>query len=200
VLLSVAIWYAVEHAGTSEAAFPGAPLLRGSSTGTLLFPRDRVLHASEKLAAAFPALDGSLAFELDTVAGAEGYEVEVARHGGDAFATEEAKLFELAGSSPTLAADRAQGTGLGVGDFTWTARAKVRGLDEPLGQRDFAIVDDAALTEELLALADRAEPERSLAAVNLLHAKGFLTDARAIARSMPASPERDAYLSRARGR
>ena len=55
-------------------------------------------------------------------------------------------------------------------------------------------------TEELLALADRAEPERSLAAVNLLHAKGFLTDARAIARSMPASPERDAYLSRARGR
>lgn len=200
VLVSLAIWYAIDHAGTTEAAFPGAPLLRGSSTGTLLFPRDRVLHASEKLRVAFPALDGSLAFELETVAGAEGYEVEVARHGGDAFATEETKLFELAGNGSTLVADPTQGSSLGVGEYTWTARAKVRGLDEPLGQRDFAIADDPALTEELLDLSDRAEPGRSLAAVNLLHAKGFLTDARAIARSMPASPERDAYLARARGR
>jgi hypothetical protein len=200
VIVSVAIWYAVDHARTTAAAFPGAPLLRGSSTSTLLFPRDRVLHASERLRAAFPALDGSLAFELDTVAGAEGYEVDVARHGGDAFATEETKLFGIAGSGPTLVADRTQASSLGAGEYTWTARAKVRGLDEPLGQRDFAIVDDAALTEELLHLADRADPEKSLAAVNLLHAKGFLTDARAIARSMPASPERDAYLARARGR
>ncbi len=200
VVLGFGVWYAMQETSTSPAGFPGAPLLRGSSTSALLFPRDRVLHTTDAVRAAFPALDGSVSFELEPVAGAESYEVDVARHGKDAFATEEAKLFQLAGPTPTLRTDASKTSALTPGEYTWTARAKVRGLDEPLGQRDFSIVEDAALCEELVHLAGRSEPERSLAAVQLLHAKGFLTDARAIARGMPASPERDAYLEQARGR
>jgi hypothetical protein len=200
VLLGFGIWYAIQEKAVSPVGFPGAPLLRGSSTSALLFPRDRVLRATDAVRAAFPALNGSVCFELEPVASAETYEVDVARHGNDAFATEETKLFEVAGDTPTIRTDASRAAALTAGDYTWTARAKVRGLDEPLGQRDFSIVEDAALCEELLQLSGRSEPEKSLAAVQLLHAKGFLTDARAIARSMPASPERDAYLERARGR
>jgi hypothetical protein len=200
VILALGIWYAVQETRTSPTGFPGAPLLRGSSTSALLFPRDRVLHATEAVKAAFPALNGSVGFELEPVDGAEGYAIDVARHGKDAFATEEKKLFEVAATSPMVRTDASQASVLTAGDYTWTARAKVRGLDEPLGQRDFSMVDDPALCEELLGLAGRSEPEKSLAAVQLLHSKGFLTDARAVARAMPASPERDAYLERARGR
>jgi hypothetical protein len=200
VVLGFGIWYAVQEKQASPTGFPGAPLLRGSSTSALLFPRDRVLHATEAVRAAFPALDGSVCFELEPVAGAESYEVDVARHGKDAFATEEAKLFQIAGSTPTIRTDASRASVLTPGEYTWTARAKVRGLDEPLGQRDFSIVDDAELCEELVHLAGRSDPEKSLAAVQLLHAKGFLTDARAIARGMPSSPGRDAYLEQARGR
>ena len=200
VVLGFGIWYAMQEKPTTPTGFPGAPLLRGSSTSALLFPRDRVLRTTEAVRAAFPALDGSVCFELEPIAGAESYEVDVARHGKDAFATEEAKLFQVAGPTPTILTDASRTSALTAGEFTWTARAKVRGLDEPLGQRDFSIVDDAELCKELLQLAGRAEPEKSLAAIQLLHAKGFLTDARAIARAMPASPERDAYLEQARGR
>jgi hypothetical protein len=200
VVLGFGIWFAMQEKPATPTGFPGAPLLRGSSTSALLFPRDRVLHATEAVRAAFPALDGSVCFELEPVAGAESYEVDVARHGKDAFAVEETKLFEVAGDTPTIRTDASRTSALAPGDYTWTGRAKVRGLDEPLGQRDFSIVEDAALCDELLRLAGRAEPEKSLAAVQLLHAKGFLTDARAIARAMPASPERDAYLEQARGR
>ena len=200
VVLGFGIWFAMQEKPASPTGFPGAPLLRGSSTSALLFPRDRVLHATEAVRAAFPALDGSVCFELEPVAGAESYEVDVARHGKDAFAVEETKLFEVAGDTPTIRTDVSRTSALATGDYTWTGRAKVRGLDEPLGQRDFSIVEDAALCDDLLRLAGRAEPEKSLAAVQLLHAKGFLTDARAIARAMPTSPERDAYLEQARGR
>ncbi len=200
VVLGFGIWYAMQERSTTPTGFPGAPLLRGSSTSALLFPRDRVLHATEAVRAAFPALDGSVCFELEPIAGAESYEVDVSRHGKDAFATEEAKLFQVAGPTPTIRTDPSQASALVPGEFTWTARAKIRGLDQPLGQRDFSIVEDAELCEALQHLAGRAEPARSLAAVQLLQAEGFLTDARAIARAMPASPERDAYLEQARGR
>jgi hypothetical protein len=200
VLLTVGVWYAIEQAGTTEAAFPSAPLLRGSSTGNLLFPRDRVLHPTEAVRKAFPALEGSLTIEVEPKPDAASYRIAVARHGKDPFATEEKSLVELSGAGPTFQSKSLTASALAAGEYTWTARAKVRGLDQPLGQRDFAIVDDPKLCAELLKLSDRAEPGRSLSAVNLLHAKGFLSDARAVARAMPASPERDAYLSRNTGR
>lgn len=91
-------------------------------------------------------------------------------------------------------------TELAAGQYTWSARATVHGLDQELGQRDFTVVDDAEVSAELERLASQAEPARSLAAVRFLHEHGFLGEARAIARAMPASPERDSYLSQVPGR
>ena len=47
---------------------------------------------------------------------------------------------------------------------------------------------------------DLTESERRMKAVRILHDTGYLADARAVARAMPAGPERDAYLGQVPGR
>jgi hypothetical protein len=196
LVIGLGLWIAFSPSDTGAVGFPQAPLLRGSAGGPLFFPRDRVLHATPAVRAAFPALDGRVVFEIEPQAEATSYRVDVARHAGDAFAADEASLMKLAGASSTIQATAE----IAPGQYTWTARAVVRGLDQDLGQRDFALVDDADVSSQLETLASRAEPGRSLAAIKLLHERGYFGEARAIARAMPASPERDAYLAQVPGR
>lgn len=216
LVVGLGLWIAFSTTGSEAVRFPTAPLLRGSSGGPLFFPRDRALHVTKEVRAAFPALDGMLVFEVEAQAGATNYKIDVAKHGGDVFAADEGSVLKLSeaipsGSAPGNASRSGAAGGsqsvairasaeLAPGQYTWSARATVHGLDQELGQRDFSVVDDAEIASRLIALGSQAEPKRSLAAVKLLHEAGFLGEARAIARAMPASPERDAYLSQLPGR
>jgi len=169
--------------------------LRGAARGSLLFPRDRVLHATPELAKIFPALGAPPTFEIQPEPNAERYWIDVSKNDGSAFATNEA-LWRQSNATPMFASEHE----IAPGHYTWEAWAVVRGIDQHLGSHDFEIVDDAALTAKLVALANDPEPERSLAAVNLLHASDYRTDARRVARAMPPTPERDAYLDQVPGR
>jgi hypothetical protein len=58
------------------------------------------------------------------------------------------------------------------------------------------VVADAALLDGLRTRNTAAEPARSESILHLLHDAGFSSDARAFARTLPPSPERDEYLAR----
>ncbi len=195
VLVIGGIWFGSRRESVS-LAFPADALLRGEAGGPLYFPRDRVLVANPKLAAAWPALASELAFEIDPQAGAESYRVDLFRHDGGAFATA-TPVQSVTSETPILALSASS---LAPGHYTWRAWALERGLERLLGERDFALVEDAALTSELESLSERTEPERSLAAVRVCSERGFPTDARRLAQAMPHSPERDAFLGRMPGR
>lgn len=162
--------------GSSEPVFPGLPdqaQLRGPVDEALLFPRGRVLAT---------ASGAQPLFELDPVAGATGYRVDVLRHDGNAFSEGE-RVQLLQEAAPTLS-----GTALPAGHYTWRAFAEVDGLQRPLGSRDFEVVADEA--HAALLTAETPLDER----VRALHEAGYRTDARALARELPEGPERDAYL------
>lgn len=199
LVLGLGIWIALipsGPSGTDTAGFPRAPLLRGSSGGSLYFPRERVLRPGPAVAELFPTLGRELIFEVEPQADASAYSIDLARHAGDAFAVEGEVLAQLSGEAPTIRATMV----LEPGAYTWTSRVVVRGLGRELGARDFAVVEDADLDRVMVDLRELPEPERSLKAVLLLHERGYLADARAIARAMPASPDRDAYLGQVPGR
>jgi len=196
LVLALGIWIAILPSDRTDLVFPKTPLLRGSSGGPLYFPRDRVLRPGERAAELFPILKGEIAFEIEPQEGASGYQIELLRHDGDAFAADGEVLTRLQSDGPTVRAR----LDLPPGSYTWTARAVVRGLALELGSRDFEVVADPVLDGALAALEGSIEPERSLKAVALLHEFGDESAARAIARSMPASPERDAYLGQVPGR
>ena len=196
LVLGLGIWIALVPSGRESIGFPSAPLLRGSSGGPLYFPRERVLRPAPAVAALFPEIGSELVFEIEPQEDASAYAIDLARHAGDAFAVEEEVLAQLSGDAPTVRATLA----LEPGDYTWTARVVVRGLTRELGARDFSIVADADTDRRLLELRDLPESERRMKAVRILHDTGYLADARAVARALPAGPERDAYLGQVPGR
>ena len=171
--------------------FPTQPLLRGAADDALLFPRDRVLRGSNGLFA-------TPVFEIAPRERATSYRVRVFRHDGRAFA-EGGEIGSLTGDGATLDASTLREQ-LVAGHFTWEAWTVVDGLDLPLGRRDFEVIEDDALIEAIDARREAPEPARSEAILHLLHDSGFAGDARAFARSLPPSPERDAYLARLPGR
>jgi hypothetical protein len=195
LLVAASVWTVVNSARHPALRFPESPLLRGSATGSLLFPRDRVLHATPDLEKIWPAFGERLTFEIQATANAESYWFDVSKHDGSAFSPN-TPLWKQSGKASTLSAL----SPLEPGHYTWEAWAIVRGLDQQLGARDFEVVDDAALRTKLFALEKKSEPERTLEAVRLLHESGYATDARRLARSMPSTPERDAYLEQVPGR
>jgi hypothetical protein len=184
--------------GGVAARFPQPPLLRGETQTALAFPRGRVLLPAEELQATWPGWGASLQFEIAPQAEASSYRVLIFRHDGGAFA-QRTELARLASPVPQIASTTGA-LGLGAGHYTWEAWAVVRGLDQLLGTRDFEVQADEALVRELAQLRGESEPQRTLAAVHRLHAHGYATDARELARRMPASPERDAYLGQVPGR
>ena len=101
--------------------------------------------------------------------------------------------------SPTSATS-ASSAPLAAGHYTWKAWTRERGLDIELGSRDFEVVHDDALLRELAAILESGDDDAGVRAVALLDARGFRADARVLARTLPASAERDAYLGRTPGR
>jgi len=166
--------------GDSLSDLPAYPLLRGSAEGSLLFPRGPVLLASE---------NKDLLFEVNPVADAQGYTIILRAHAGGAFA-EGSLVEELSGDGPEVAL----GQILPVGHYTWEAHATVNGLPQPLGERDFEIRLDDSFLQALSEEQDVRERVRSL------HEAGYWTDARATARRLPPSSERDSYLGSNPGR
>jgi hypothetical protein len=207
LLVAVQLFTGGPTAGTDVAAgadegvgslprngFPELPVLRGDEGRALLWPRGKLLAPPEDGEEVVPRAD--LAFELAPVEGAELYRVRLRRHGGGAFEVGE-PIEELEGPEPRLEAGH---LALDPGHYTYEAWALVRGLERPLGERDFQVVHDRDLDSSWLALDDVPEPERGARRVALLHERGFLGAARALARTLPPSAERDAYLAAWPGR
>lgn len=179
----------------TEHGFPAPPpVLRGRAADALLFPRGLVLARSPALAGIGLRPDTPLRFEIAPIEGASGYRVELLRAAADPFAAGD-RVALLESAEPTLAAEA-----LSPGRYTWRAFADVGGLERFLGERDFEVREDPELVRRLLARADSDAPQRGEALVRLLDEAGYLVDARALARTLPPSPERDAYLARVPGR
>ena len=195
LLATAAVWSIVGTSHETALRFPTNALLRGATTDNLFFPRASILYATPELVKAWPALGERLTFEMRAQPKAQSYWIQVSENDGSAFGANKS-LWKQPTRSATFVADR----DLAPGHFTWEAWAVENGLDRNLGTRDFEVVADAAVTNKLLAIAGRAEPERSLEAVRILHESGFGTDARRIARGMKPTPERDAYLNQVPGR
>ncbi len=174
--------------GVERIRFPSAPLVRGDAGGALWHPRGRVLAGPR-------GLYSRLEFELAPRDRAQRYRAELERHDGAVFAKGE-PIFAVEGDAPQLRAVGAHARSLAPGHYTWEGWAEVDGLHTPLGRRDFEVVRDDSLLEELERRAAAPEPARSESILHLLHGAGFESDARAFARTLPASPERDAYLAR----
>jgi hypothetical protein len=203
VLITVGVFWGPIRAGGPRPSpvpggivFPVAEVLRGTSSRSLYFPRDRVLAGESR------GLRHELRFELAEREQAGQYRVFLMRNEAGAFDRGQAvTTFESAGTTLTWADATSGATAeLLPGTYTWEGWAVVRGLETFLGRRDFEIVRDPALAAELDRLAELEEPRRSTETLALLHRRGHTTDARAHARGLPQTPERDAYLNSLPGR
>ena len=178
-------------AGSPSSFYPELPVLRGEESSPLLYPRGNVLADETRFAAPLPP-----SFELTPVDGAELYRIQLRKHAGGAFDVgTELSVFE--DETPTLSAQLSK---LAPGHYTWEAWALVRGLERPLGERDFRVVADAGIAAQWQELESLPEEERGARRVALLHNHGYFGEARTLAESLPASEERDAYLEAWPGR
>lgn len=195
LLLAAGLWLAQSGSGTHAGPAQG-PVLRGRSDERLLAPRGRVLPAASALRAAFPALGEGTAFELAPIAGARRYEVELFRATSDAFARGE-RVAKGASTEPLVTVP----TALAPGRYTWEAWADVDGVLTALGTRDFEVADDPEVERELQALLPAtADDERTERALRLLDARGYASDARRLARTLPAGELRERWLAPVPGR
>ena len=173
----------------SQAGLPEQPTYRGPQSSALLFPRGLVLARDDETgeAGARPA------FELQPIEGAATYHVEVFFHDGGAF-VEGQLLQRLEGNEPALSSGP-----LRPGNYTWQAWAVVQGLERDLGAREFEVRTDEPLSESLASLGTSPSTEELVRTVRVLYDAGYETDARELARSLPESREKQAFL-RAPGR
>ena len=192
-VLAALFLFTETRASGPSITYPASELvLRGDSGGELLFPRERVLAGAEA------GVHSALRFELAPREGATGYVVYVESHAGGAFDRGE-RVATLRSDESVLALTPEARAALAPGHYTWEAWAVVNGLDESMGRRDFEVVLDPATLARIERLEVRDEPERSEGILELLHTS-YPSDARAYARTLPASPEREAYLARVPGR
>jgi len=191
IVLGIGVWRAFTP--TTKSAWPSAPLLRGETADALIWPRERVLERSATTARFVPALAAATVFELGSASGP--VRIQLMKTGGGAFDEPE----PIAAWNSETTASAAPVT-LAPGHYTWKAWSKERGLEIELGSRDFEVVADEALLGEVSTLLAESDSEAVVRAIALLDARGFRADARALARTLPSSPERDAYLGRSPGR
>jgi len=180
--------------------FPELPVLRGESAMALHYPSGRVLAAAPDSAQS--RISGTWftpCFEIAPQPQAQQYRIELSRAPQAAFGKPE-RIADSSSAQPSfeLLAERLQP--LAPGEYSWEAWALVNGLEQPLGRRSFEVVLDAAALEQLRTFDAMAEPARSNAALGWLVAHEYFSDARAWARSLPASPQRDEFLSQFPGR
>jgi hypothetical protein len=172
--------------GGTPSPFPSHSLVRGSHTNGILFPRGRVLANQ---------LGARPQFELPQVEEASSYRVQVYRFTGSAFEQGE-QILSLAQTTPLLSL--AQDQRLSAGYYSWQAFAEVRGLEQPVGAGgEFQVIEEAQLASKLEAAlhTDALAAGPALQLIHELEARGFSSDARQLARRLPTSPERDAYLN-----
>lgn len=195
VLVSLGLlWRVLDRAevGTTAAdrgLFPPEDVLRGDIDDPLLSPRGALV-----------ALDGrawhDFVFAVAPRERAEAYRFVVRRYGDDPLAPGvEIARWTFAAATSTRPAEA-----FGPGRYAWEAWAVVDGLDLRLGARDFEVREDAAFAAELSRALVKTGDERTRDVLWLLHREGYLDDARAFARELPPSAERDAYLARPPGR
>jgi len=175
------------------AVFRGQSDFLGQGAGALHFPRGPLL--------ALPSTDGPRAiprFELSALPDAAEYRVEVHRHDGGAFDAGNriqnlhASTADFAAPSP--AAPLLEGGPLAPGHYSWRAFAEVDGLERELGSLDFEVVEQPELAARVAELSPSSSLSRRVEQILELHARGLLSDARRLARDLPESPEREAYL------
>lgn len=186
---------AIQSQSAPEMDFP-IHKVRGVAGEAILFPRGRVLLPSDEVLKVFPALYGPLEWQVAPVAGASEYKLEISLHEDSAFAGPGTPM------SPPITAPHASGKWSGTlveGEYTVSARALVHGLPEKLGEHDFHAQTDSRLERQLIALKDEPEPKRTLAAITLLDEAKYWNEARALARTLPATHKRDDYLSQIPG-
>ena len=191
VIVAVGLWVGLAPEGPLAGEALGYPALepfRSATTSQLAFPRGRVAFDADREAPLF-----ELAFELMPHAEADGYRIEVHRHGGGAFDAGEL-VGEIVSSKP-LASAATLGA-LSAGHYTWSAWARVSELELPLGERDFELAADAELATHWRETNGIDEPQRSFQRLHWLVEHDFATDARQLVRGLPASPERDEFLAR----
>lgn len=160
---------------TSASQWPQHVLLRQSAPADLWFPRGPVIHGGLALE------EGTPTFEFAVVPGAERYSIFLERNSGDALGTDEERIEELVGQSNRLAGT----VSLEPGHYTWRLWARVNGLDQEIGALDFEVVTAGPALDAAAPALDR---------VVGLHEAGFLTDARALAATMPHESGRQSYL------
>jgi len=188
-LLLAGGWFALRQDGAALTGPRPDPLLRGRSSEVLWFPRGALLASDSLLHTGWPALAPQALFELAPQAGAEEYKVELFHAGGDAF-TRGGRIWSASSTQPTLELP----LGLEPGRYTYEAWVVVRGLEQPLGARDFSVVRDAGLEQELASLGRLEDVLR------LLDQRGYVSDARALAHRLPEGELRSAWLSPIPGR
>jgi len=205
-LILAVVWWRETFAGgpgegiplASAIRYPEPPLLRGDTPGELHFPRGRLLWL-EGEGGAQGRLFADPIFELAPREEASAYRATVLAHTGGAFEAGSA-LGTLEASSPVLIPDEELLAALRPGHYTWEAWSVENGLDVPLGRRDFDVVADAELAREIAEASELPAAEAATRILSLLVEKGHDGDARAFARSLPASSERDEFLERLPGR
>lgn len=186
LLGALALWSIIADEGSPR--LPEAPQLRGGTAGALLFPRGKVLADREALgASALP-----LRLELATLPGAESWRVEILRHTGGAFDAGERIAEYRSHGTEILVEDS-----LGVGNYTARVFALVAGLERETGAQDFEVCHDEELLVAIRGTQAGNELDRTRNLVRLLHERGYLGDARELARTLPADAERARYLGSA---
>lgn len=192
--LCAGLWF-VSREDTALGAGPRpGPLLRGHGVAQLYYPRERVLAAESVLHRGWPSLANFASFELAPQPDADGYRVEVFRAGSDAFTRGES-VWSATSPSPILTLTRA----LAPGHYTWEAWTTANGIENRLGTRDFEVVSDAALDAELARITERGLAGLARALV-LLDARGFTSDARTLAHTLPEGELRERWLAPVPGR
>ncbi|MEC8512217.1 MAG: hypothetical protein VX015_08740 [Planctomycetota bacterium] len=160
-----------------EGGLPRSPIVRGDRAPGPLFPRGRVLAGG-----AFAATPDFELVEPERASAAR-IELRVLESGGTDPFEAGRLLWDRAASeaAPALVAGR----------YEWTAFATVDGIEVELGRETFRVVAGNP------ALLDAATggPKEARADVVLLHAAGFLTDARRRARDLEPGDKRRQYLS-----
>lgn len=172
---------------------PESPILRSGLSGKLLFPRGRVLPPSEAGGYASSPL-----LEVTDVEGADAYVFKLRKLSSDAFEGG-SEIWASRAIVPSATA-----SALAPGAYEWSAAAVINGLERTLGTQSFLVMEsapmgframDSASPNQSQANESRNKADAARASIARLHAAGFLTDARHLARSLPPSDERDAYLS-----
>jgi hypothetical protein len=190
---AVVAMIAIQSQSAPSLGLPVQVEVRGSQP--ILYPRGHVLVPSDELKKVFPALGGPVEYQVDPQQDASGYTLYLSRHDASAFAKTE-PVDQIDSKEPAGFITRP----LPVDHYTLAASFTVQGLPQPLTAREFDVRTDPAIESKLLEIRSQPEPQRTVAAIKILVNDDYWNDARNLARTLPASSERDLFLNQPPGR